>query len=234
MPARRLPDKNLVPSVPAAGSATAACRPGADPCGPHHAQPRRRNTATADPSEVHDADEAVKAEADAEIEASSFRTIWRVLRALAAHDARVVGRITELRASRSQGAAHTTTTESAEGGAAGAGEGEQPAALVESPMQHASRILQTVKLRASNPRAVEWQRMHAVAARFHIEHGHPDPTDKTRHAELVSWLTRQRHLHGQHLLDPAPCLPHQIGCPLTSNRFRRSCRQPGEPSRSRH
>ncbi|MGA5823895.1 helicase-related protein [Kitasatospora sp. NPDC094028] len=45
------------------------------------------DTATAHPAEVHDAGEAVKAEADAEIEASSFRTIWRVLRALAAHDA---------------------------------------------------------------------------------------------------------------------------------------------------
>ncbi|GAA2277435.1 hypothetical protein GCM10010430_74140 [Kitasatospora cystarginea] len=43
------------------------------------------DTATADPSEVKEAGEAVKAEADAEIEASSFRTIWRVLRALAAH-----------------------------------------------------------------------------------------------------------------------------------------------------
>ncbi|MEK2495147.1 Helicase associated domain protein [Kitasatospora purpeofusca] len=170
------------------------------------------DTATADPSEVHDAGEAVKAEADAEIEASSFRTIWRVLRALAAHDARVVGRITELRASRS----HTTAPTTAAGPAAGeasepGGEGEQQPAPAESPIewlrintrQHAARILQTVKLRAFNPRAVEWQRMHAVAARFHIEHGHLDPTDKTEHAELVSWLARQRHLNGQHLLDPA-------------------------------
>ncbi|MFE4356088.1 Helicase associated domain protein [Kitasatospora sp. NPDC056800] len=169
------------------------------------------DTATAHPSEVHDAGEAVKAEADTEIEASSFRTIWRVLRALAAHDARVVGRITELRASRSQGTAHTTTTGPAEGEAVGAGEGEQPAAPVESPMewlkinarQHAARILQTVKLRAFNPRAVEWQRMHAVAARFHLQHGHLDPTDRTKNAELVSWLARQRHLHGQGLLDAA-------------------------------
>ncbi|MFB7382676.1 helicase associated domain-containing protein, partial [Kitasatospora purpeofusca] len=169
------------------------------------------DTATAHPAEVHDAGEAVKAEADTEIEASSFRTIWRVLRALAAHDARVVGRITELRASRSQGTEHTTAAKPAEGEAAGAGEGEQQPAPVESPIEwlkinarhHAARILQTVKLRAFNPRAVEWQRMHAVAARFHIEHGHLDPTDKTEHAELVSWLARQRHLNGQHLLDPA-------------------------------
>ncbi|WP_073818250.1 DEAD/DEAH box helicase [Kitasatospora sp. CB01950] len=169
------------------------------------------DTATADPAEVHDAGEAVKAEADAEIEASSFRTIWRVLRALAAHDARVVGRITELRAHRSQGAAHTTTTTAAEGEAAEAGEDEQPAVPVESPIEwlrinarhHAAKILQTVKLRAFNPRAVEWQRMHAVATAFHIEHGHLDPTDKTRHAELISWLARQRHLNGQHLLDAA-------------------------------
>ncbi|MFB7668591.1 helicase associated domain-containing protein [Kitasatospora sp. NPDC056138] len=69
--------------------------------------------------------------------------------------------------------------------------------------QHAAQILQTVKLRVFNPRAVEWQRMHAVAAVFHIEHGHLDPTDKAKHAELISWLARQRHLNGQGLLDPA-------------------------------
>ncbi|GAA1992822.1 DEAD/DEAH box helicase [Kitasatospora viridis] len=169
------------------------------------------DTATAEPSEVHDAGEAVKAEADAEIEASSFRTIWRVLRALAAHDARVVGRITELRASRSQGTAYTTAAKPAESEAAEAGEGEQQPAPVESPIEwlkinarhHAARILQTVKLRAFNPRAVEWQRMHAVAVVFHLQHGHLDPTDKTTHAELISWLTRQRHLNGQGLLDAA-------------------------------
>ncbi|MFE7524635.1 Helicase associated domain protein [Kitasatospora sp. NPDC057542] len=168
------------------------------------------DTATADPAEVHDAGEAVKAEADAEIEASSFRTIWRVLRALAAHDARVVGRITELRSKRSQGTAHTTAAKPAEGEAAEAGASEQPAP-VESPIEwlkinarhHAAQILQTVKLRAFNPRAVEWQRMHAVAAVFHLQHGHLDPTDKTKHADLISWLTRQRHLGGQGLLDPA-------------------------------
>ncbi|WP_051711672.1 DEAD/DEAH box helicase [Streptomyces sp. NRRL S-350] len=170
-------------------------------------------TAAADPAEVRDAGEAVKAEADTELEASSFRTIWRVLRALAAHDARVVGRITELRGTRSQGAAHTTTEASAaEAADTGAGEREQPsAAAAESPVdwlridarRHAAQILQTVKLRAFNPRATEWQRMHAVAARFHIEHGHLDPTDRTTHAELVSWLARQRHLNGQGLLDPA-------------------------------
>ncbi|GAA2810879.1 DEAD/DEAH box helicase [Kitasatospora paracochleata] len=169
------------------------------------------DTRTADPAKIHDAGEAVKAEADAEIEASSFRTIWRVLRALAAHDARVVGRITELRAGRSQAAQHTTTTEASEEGAEPAGVGEQAPAVVESPIEwlrinaraHAAQILQTVKLRAFNPRAVEWQRMHAVAARFHIEHGHLDPTDRDKHAELISWLARQRHLNGQGLLDAA-------------------------------
>ncbi|GHF78673.1 helicase [Kitasatospora xanthocidica] len=166
------------------------------------------DTASADPAEVHDAGEAVKAEADAEIEASSFRTIWRVLRALAAHDARVAGRITELRGARSQGTAHTTTTAAGEGEAS---EAERPSAPVESPAEwlridarhHAARILQTVKLRAFNPRAVEWQRMHAVAAGFHLEHGHLDPTEREQHGELISWLARQRHLNGQGLLDPA-------------------------------
>ncbi|MQS16169.1 hypothetical protein F7Q99_29055 [Streptomyces kaniharaensis] len=94
------------------------------------------DTATAHPAEVHDAGEAVKAEADAEIEASSFRTIWRVLRALAAHDAQVVGRITELRAHRSQGTAHTTAAKPTEGETE-AGEGEQPAP-VELPIRTAA------------------------------------------------------------------------------------------------
>ncbi|MGW4384436.1 helicase associated domain-containing protein [Kitasatospora sp. NPDC004531] len=171
------------------------------------------DTAVAGPVEVYGAGEAVGAEADAEIEASSFRAIWRVLRALAAHDARVVGRITELRAHRSPGAAHTTAATAAAGGeATEAGEGEQrPAGPVESPVewlkidakQHAAKILQTVKLRAFNPRAVEWQRMHAVAAAFRLQHGHLDPADKTKHAELISWLARQRHLNGRHVLDAA-------------------------------
>ncbi|MEU9045612.1 MULTISPECIES: Helicase associated domain protein [unclassified Kitasatospora] len=173
------------------------------------------DTADADPAEVREAGEAVKAEADSEIEASSFRTIWRVLRALAAHDARVVGRITELRAHRAQPqhatTAEATTTETPENAATRAGEGEQRPTAPQSPIDwlridarhHAGAILQAVKLRVFNPRATEWQRMHAVAAVFHLEHGHLDPTDRTTHAELVSWLARQRHLNGQGLLDPA-------------------------------
>ncbi|WP_374120140.1 helicase associated domain-containing protein [Streptomyces sp. LS1784] len=50
---------------------------------------------------------------------------------------------------------------------------------------------------------MEWQRMHAVAAVFHVQHGHLDPTDRTKHAELISWLARQRHLGGQGLVDAA-------------------------------
>ncbi|MFH9355277.1 Helicase associated domain protein [Kitasatospora sp. NPDC017646] len=169
-------------------------------------------TADADPAEIRDAGAAVKAEADTEIEASSFRTIWRVLRALAAHDARVVGRITELRAHRAPSAPLTTEASAADGAAPETGTaGEQPPAPVESPIdwlridarRHAARILQTVKLRAFNPRATEWQRMHAVAARFHLEHGHLDPTDREKHGELISWLDRQRYLNGQGLLDAA-------------------------------
>ncbi|MEU1510354.1 helicase-related protein [Kitasatospora sp. NPDC005748] len=68
--------------------------------------------ATAGPAEIHDAGEAVRTEADDEIEATSFRTIWRVLRALAAHDARVVGRITELRTKRVGDKDQDTITES--------------------------------------------------------------------------------------------------------------------------
>ncbi|MFD7455525.1 helicase associated domain-containing protein, partial [Kitasatospora sp. NPDC059827] len=45
--------------------------------------------------------------------------------------------------------------------------------------------------------------MHAVATAFHVEHGHLDPTDKATRAGLISWLDRQWHVNGRHLLDPA-------------------------------
>ncbi|MFI9329295.1 Helicase associated domain protein [Kitasatospora sp. NPDC052868] len=168
------------------------------------------DTTTADPAEIHDAGEAVKAEADTEIEASSFRTIWRVLRALAAHDARVVGRITELRTRRMGEKDDLTEPQADEdtGAEAGQDDAEHPAG--ESPVdwlrinarKHAARILQTVKLRAFNPRASEWQRMFALAAAFRTAHGHLDATDKTIDGDLVSWLDRQRYLHGAGLLAP--------------------------------
>ncbi|MFF4385082.1 helicase-related protein [Kitasatospora sp. NPDC001547] len=112
------------------------------------------DTATADPAEVHDAGEAVKGGRRRDRGASSFWTIWRVLRALAAHDARVVGRITGLRGSRSQGTAHTTAIQAAPGEAAERGEGEQKPASVESPIewlkinakQHAARILRDLTM----------------------------------------------------------------------------------------
>ncbi|MGW6917348.1 Helicase associated domain protein [Kitasatospora sp. NPDC054939] len=164
-------------------------------------------TMAADPAEITDASAAVKAEADEEIEASSFRTIWRVLRALAAHDARVVGRITELRTKRVGEQDDVTESQDSEG-AGEAGDAEQPAQ--ESPVEwlrinarkHAAQILQTVKLRAFNPRASEWQRMFVLAAAFHTGHHHLDPTDKTRDGALISWLDRQRYLRGAGLLAP--------------------------------
>ena len=68
--------------------------------------------------------------------------------------------------------------------------------------KHAAQILRTVKLRAFNPRATEWQRMFALAAAFHTGHRHLDPTDKTRDGAPVSWLDRQRYLGGAGLLAP--------------------------------
>ncbi|WP_457033722.1 DEAD/DEAH box helicase family protein, partial [Kitasatospora sp. P5_F3] len=165
-------------------------------------------TATTDPAKVTEAGEAVKAEADDEIEASSFRTIWRVLRALAAHDARVVGRITELRTKRAGEKEDVTEAETGEEtGEAGDAEQQGPEEppvdwLRINARKHAAQILQTVKLRAFNPRASEWQRMHQLAAAFHSEHHHLDPSDKTRDGALVSWLDRQRYLGGAGLLAP--------------------------------
>ncbi|MFF3597969.1 DEAD/DEAH box helicase [Kitasatospora indigofera] len=172
------------------------------------------DTAAADPAEIQDAGEAVKAEADDEIEASSFRTIWRVLRALAAHDARVVGRITELRTKRAGEKDHTVVSDpdaDADGATdteASQGDAEQPAG--EPPVdwlriiarKHAAQILQTVKLRAFNPRATEWQRMYTLAAAFRARHGHLDAVDKSVDGDLVSWLDRQRYLKGTGLLAP--------------------------------
>ncbi|MGW2541638.1 Helicase associated domain protein [Kitasatospora sp. NPDC001574] len=166
------------------------------------------DTATTDPAKVTEAGEAVKAEVDDEIEASSFRTIWRVLRALAAHDARVVGRITELRTKRAGEREDVAESEAGEEPGE-AGETEQPGPeeppvdwLRINARKHANAILQTVKLRAFNPRATEWQRMFALAAAFHTEHHHLDPTDKTRDGALISWLDRQRYLKGAGLLAP--------------------------------
>ncbi|BFV54975.1 DEAD/DEAH box helicase [Kitasatospora sp. CMC57] len=167
------------------------------------------DTMAADPAEITDAGEAVKAEADDEIEASSFRTIWRVLRALAAHDARVVGRITELRTKRAGEKEDVTEAEAGEESGE-AGDNGQPAAPEEAPVdwlrinarKHAAQILRTVKLRAFNPHATEWQRMFDLAAAFQAGHHHLDPTDKTHDAALISWLDRQRYLRGAGLLSP--------------------------------
>ena len=162
------------------------------------------DTAAADPAEVRDAGDAVKAEAEAEIETSSFRTIWRVLRALAAHDARVVGRITELRTERAGEQDAVTGPKADEAtGDAGQPAQESPAEWLRiDARKHAAQILRTVKLRAFNPRATEWQRMHELAAAFRTRHGHLDASDKTVHGDLVSWLDRQRYLKGAGLLAP--------------------------------
>ncbi|MGF1427070.1 Helicase associated domain protein [Kitasatospora sp. LaBMicrA B282] len=160
------------------------------------------DVSAADPAEVKDAGPGVRAEADGAIDASAFRTIWRVLRALAAHDARLVGRITELRTNRSQPKAH------AEGAGGTEGQGQAVEAFgEEAPVEwlqvsataNAAAILRTLKLRAFSPRTAEWQRLFELAAAFYSEHGHLDP----REGELVSWLDQQRYLHHAGLLHPA-------------------------------
>ncbi|MFF2147440.1 helicase associated domain-containing protein [Kitasatospora sp. NPDC058190] len=102
--------------------------------------------------------------------------------------------------SRPQGTAHTTAAKPAEGETE-AGAGEQQPAPVESPIEwlkinarhHAAQILQTVRLRA-----VEWQRMHAVAAVFHHQHGHLaiPATAKLGDYAVGAWMRRQRKAAG--------------------------------------
>ncbi|MFI8085296.1 helicase associated domain-containing protein [Kitasatospora sp. NPDC086009] len=101
-----------------------------------------------------------------------------------------------------------SNADAAEDTDAGAGRGDEQAG--ESPVdwlrinarKHAAQILQTVKLRAFNPRATEWQRMFALAAAFRARHGHLDACDKSVEGDLVSWLDRQRYLKGAGLLAP--------------------------------
>ncbi|GAA0699032.1 DEAD/DEAH box helicase [Kitasatospora atroaurantiaca] len=160
----------------------------------------------ADPAKVTEASPAVRAEAATEIDASAFRTVWRVLQALAAHDSRVVGRIAELRTHRSQ---QQQPAAAGPGGQAGAEaeEGEGEVSPVEwlriDARANSAAILRALKLRAFSPRAVEWERMHKLAAAFHAEHGHLDATDRERDGDLVGWLVRQRYLRGAGLLDAA-------------------------------
>ncbi|MEV8099869.1 transposase [Kitasatospora sp. NPDC085879] len=122
----------------------------------------------------------------------------------------MVGRITDLRTRRSETLRHTATTAAGQAGAeAGRPRGEKPVAEppIEWPHINARRrtaqILQTVKLRAFNPRATDWRRMHDLAAAVPIEHGHLDPTDETRHPERMCRLARQRHPNAQSPLDAA-------------------------------
>ncbi|MEV7215330.1 helicase associated domain-containing protein [Kitasatospora cineracea] len=124
----------------------------------------------------------------------------------------MVGRIAELRTRRAGDKDQDLATSEA-------GEAEadaQPTTAEEVPVdwirinarRPAARILQTVKLRAFNPLASEWQRMFGLADAFHSGHRHLDPTDKTRDSVLISWLDRQRYLRGAGLL--APVRVHEL------------------------
>ncbi|MEV7122236.1 DEAD/DEAH box helicase [Kitasatospora griseola] len=163
-----------------------------------------------DPMDVLDASEAVQAEADLAINATAFRTILAVLRALSSVDSRVVGRITSLRtsnatASRAPAGDDTQPAEQPPG----LGDGETEDEEVHSPVEwllidageHREEILRALKLRAFSPRAQEWLRMYKIAAAFHAEHGHLDVTDKEQYGELITWLDQQRYLKSSGTLD---------------------------------
>jgi hypothetical protein len=59
--------------------------------------------------------------------------------------------------------------------------------------RHADVIPRSVRLRAFNPRAVEWLRMHAVAAVFHHQHGHLaiPATARLDGYAVGAWMRRQ-------------------------------------------
>ncbi|MFG2844240.1 Helicase associated domain protein [Kitasatospora sp. NPDC048296] len=166
---------------------------------------------SADPMDVVDAGQAVQVEADEAINASPYKTILQVLRALASVDSRVVGRITELRTHRAAGPLTAPETRSRT-----AASGEEDEALLdeepqESPIEwlridataHQQEILQALKLRAFSPRAQEWERQYKAAAAFYAEHGHLDVTDKQQYGELITWLDQQRYLNASDGMDPA-------------------------------
>ncbi|MFJ9521832.1 Helicase associated domain protein [Kitasatospora sp. NPDC101801] len=173
---------------------------------------------TADPGVVSDAGQAVQAEAEEAINASVFRTILQVLRALSSVDSRVVGRITDLRTHRPGKTAMRATTPASEPPAPPAAdtdeapgepldeeweEDELPEWLVINASDHESEILRALKLRAFSPRAQEWERLYRIAAAFYAEHGHLDVTDKEQFGELITWLDQQRYLKSAGSLGPA-------------------------------
>ncbi|MFD5616484.1 Helicase associated domain protein [Kitasatospora sp. NPDC127060] len=169
----------------------------------------------ADPMDVTDAGQAVQTEADDAINASPYKTILQVLRALASVDSRVVGRITELRTHRTGPTGPLTAPDSTTPSRAADSDDEDEALLDEEPQEspiewllidagaHQQEILRALKLRAFSPRAQEWERQYKAAAAFYAEHGHLDVTDKKQYGELISWLDQQRYVHTTGAMDPA-------------------------------
>ncbi|MFI1300561.1 Helicase associated domain protein [Streptomyces noursei] len=148
-----------------------------------------------DAAAVNDA--ATNDEHRATLAASAFKTVWQVLQALAAHDGRMIGRITELRSHRATPLARSdeSSATTAEDGA----EAEAPFAWLKiNASDHKDAILRALRLRSFSPRTEDWERNYTRAKAFFEEQGHLDVRD----GPLVSWLNQQRYLYAKGLLPP--------------------------------
>lgn len=141
---------------------------------------------------------ATNAEHYAQLDTSAFRDVWRVLRAMAVHDARMVGRIADLRTHRTPPAVPSSATDGTE-----ADEATSAAMPFEwlkiNAKDHQDELLHALTLRTFAPRAEEWDRNYALAKAFYDEHGHLD----VREGPLVSWMNQQRYLNSSDLLPKA-------------------------------
>ncbi|MEU7631699.1 Helicase associated domain protein [Nocardia sp. NPDC049220] len=118
-------------------------------------------------------------------DSAGYTTVWRVLRALRAHDDRLDERLTAL--------------------ARDPGSGREDAAAVLDWLHidgvpRAGDLALAISLRLIDPKSAEWRRGYAAARRHHARHGHLDTTQDFRDDKgfrLGGWLSWQRWLHRQ-------------------------------------
>ncbi|MEU3693184.1 DEAD/DEAH box helicase [Streptomyces narbonensis] len=118
--------------------------------------------------------------------ADAYTPLWRTIQALRAHDSRLEARLADPRTHR------PTLT------------GEPGHWLHFDRPTQADEIALALTLRILKPKSAEWRRGLAAARRYHRTHHHldiPQTYEDSAGYALGRWLTWQRHLHNQNVLD---------------------------------
>lgn len=113
------------------------------------------------------------------LDTTGYDTVWRVLRALRAHDDRLDDHLRAL--------AHTTSAD--------AGTDVRLDWLHIDGIDRAEDLALAISLRLVDAKSAEWRRGYAAARRYHATHGHLDAPQTYRDAQgvaLGSWLSWQR------------------------------------------